>query len=307
MTTAGTNKRGIAFIGFGEASGAIVSGWGGEMPATLSAYDVKTDGEGAVREAKLADYARAGVAGALSNAAAVSGAEVVFSLVTADKAYAAAEETARNIRAGTHYLDGNSCAPQTKQRSAAIIEAAGGRYTDVAVMAPVYPLRHRTPMLLSGPHVSEIEPLLKGLGMDVSIAGEAVGRASAMKLVRSIVMKGLEALALECLLAGRRLGVEDVVLASLDQTYPGFDWTARTAQMLERAMVHGVRRAAEMEEAAVMVAGLGLPDNMTAATARWQKLVGDLDLKGEAGPDGPDAGRRRADAINRALDGRARS
>ncbi len=293
-----SNRPAIALIGFGEAAQAFVAGWGRDVPVELSAYDSKTDTAGPHRTAKLADYEQAGVTGTATLATALSGAEAIFCLVTADQAHAAARAAAAaGLQPGSLFLDCNSCAPQTKQASAQLIEAAGGRYVDVAVMAPVYPLRHRAPMLVSGPHVEPALALLNHLGMDARDAEGPVGRASAIKLVRSIMMKGLEALAVECLLAGRQLGVDDVVLASLEQTYPGFGWDDRTGQMLERVMVHGVRRAAEMDEAALMVRNLGLPARMAEATAEWQRSVGTLKLADPSGDDATDRRRRRADAI----------
>lgn len=295
------NRQSIAFLGFGEAAKAFVRGFDGAGSAAVSAYDIKTETGGPQREAKLADYAAEGVRGCLSQAEAFAGARVVFSMVTADEALSAARTAAQHLDAGALYLDCNSCAPQTKQQAAATVEAAGARYVDVAIMAPVHPLLHRTPLLVSGPHVNAALAVAATLGMDAEDAKGDVGRASSIKLVRSIMMKGLEALAVECLLTGRRLGVDDVVLASLEQTYPGFGWDRRTGQMLERVMVHGVRRAAEMDEAARMVDDLGLPSGMASATARWQRQVGRLGLNHHESTANDAPARARADAILAAL------
>jgi 3-hydroxyisobutyrate dehydrogenase-like beta-hydroxyacid dehydrogenase len=101
-------------------------------------------------------------------------------------------------------------------------------------------------------------------------------------MVRSIMMKGLEALVCECVLAGRKAGVIETVLDSLDDTYPGFDWKRRSAYMLERVMTHGVRRAAEMREAALTVDLIGLDSAMARASVAWQRAVGDLNLRSTA-------------------------
>ncbi len=226
----------------------------------------------------------------------------MFSLVTAGQALSAARAVAAHLPAGALYLDCNSCAPQTKQQAALLIEAAGARYVDVAVMAPVHPLLHRTPLLVSGPHAEDVLIVAAALDMDARDAMGGVGHASSIKLVRSIMMKGLEALAVECVLAGRKLGVDDVVLASLEQTYPGFGWDRRTGQMLQRVMVHGIRRAVEMDEAARMVAELGLPFAMASATVEWQRRVGALGLKRHQTVLDDAPRRARADAIIEALD-----
>ena len=106
-----------------------------------------------------------------------------------------------------------------------------------------------------------------------------VGSASAIKMIRSIMMKGLEALVCECVLAGRKAGVIDTVLDSLDDTYPGFDWKKRSAYMLERVMTHGVRRAAEMREVALTVDLLGLEGAMSRASSAGSRRSANFGLR----------------------------
>lgn len=295
----------IACIGFGEAASAFVSGWRGVGPAAVSAYDRKTDdADAGIRDAKWADYAALDVAGAQTPAAALRGATLAVSLVTADQALRAATDAARTIAPGTLYLDGNSCAPGTKRKAAALIEAAGGRYVDMAVMAPVHPKLHRTPVLLSGPHTAEALAVLAPFGMAMRAApGERsgeVGTASSIKMIRSVMMKGLEALFLECVLAGRKAGVDGIVLDSLEQTYPGFGWKQRAAYQQERVMTHGIRRAAEMREVALTVDELGLHGVMARAAVEWQQRVGALRLDAKA--IGQDDYGTLADAILARLD-----
>lgn len=276
----------ICLIGFGEAGATFAAGWrSAGLSVDVAAFDIKTDAKDpAVRSAMGARFAAHGVAGAATMAEALAGARLVFSLVTADQALAAATAAAPHIPAGALYLDGNSCAPGTKREAAARIDGAGGRYVDCAVMAPVAPQKHRTPLLLSGSAAADASARLAALDMAATLApGDGkVGTASAIKMVRSVMVKGLEALVLECVLAGRRAGVDATVLASLEQTFPGFGWTARAAYMQERVMTHGIRRAAEMREVARTVAELGLDNGMASATARWQDQVGSLGLDAKA-------------------------
>ena len=276
----------IAFLGFGEAAQAFFKGWRtrADFTARVAAYDIKTDSpDAAVREGKRADYRGAGVAGAANASEAVASADLVFSVVTADQAHAAALAALPDLPAGALFLDCNSCAPQTTARIAERIEAAGGAYVDVAVMAPVHPRLHRTPLLVGGPRAEAAAGALAALGMAASIHGGPVGSASAIKMIRSIMIKGLEALVCECVLAGKKAGVDEVVLASLDEMFPGFDWKRRSAYMLERVMTHGVRRAAEMREVALTVDGLGLEGAMSRAAVGWHQKVGELGLSAASG------------------------
>jgi 3-hydroxyisobutyrate dehydrogenase-like beta-hydroxyacid dehydrogenase len=135
--------------------------------------------------------------------------------------------------------------------------------------------------LISGPHAEAAAGALAALGMAASIHDGPVGSASAIKMIRSIMIKGLEALVCECALSGRIAGVDEVVLASLDETFPGFDWKRRSAYMLERVMTHGVRRAAEMREVALTVDWLGLEGAMSRAAVDWQQKVGELGLRAD--------------------------
>src|SRR5271165_3100112 len=282
MTAENAGTTAIAFIGFGEAAQAFLAGWR-TVPgfaAVVTAYDIKTDSpDAAVREGKRADYVRANVFGASTAPAAVAGAGAVFSVVTADQAHEAAVAAIPGLAKGAFFFDCDSCAPQTKERTAKAVDAAGGRYVDVAVMAPVHPRLHRTPLLISGPHTQAAAPVLAALDMAAAIHDGPVGSSSATKMIRSIMMKGLEALVCECVLAGRKAGVIETVLDSLDDTYPGFDWKKRSAYMLERVMTHGVRRAAEMREVALTVDLLGLDGAMSRASVGWLQMVGDLGLR----------------------------
>ena len=285
MTESTIGAGSIAFIGFGEAARAFLDGWrtNPSFKARISAYDIKTDSPDAqVRTAKRADYTAANVIGASTAPEAVAGAEAIFSVVTADQAREAALAALPGLMNGALFFDCDSCAPQTKVRTATEVEAARGRYVDVAVMSPVHPRLHRTPLLISGPHAEAAAPALAVLGMSARIHEGPVGAASAVKMIRSIMMKGLEALVCECVLAGRKAGVIETVLDSLDDTYPGFDWRKRSAYMLERVMTHGVRRAAEMREVALTVDLLGLDGAMSRASIGWLQAIGDLALRSSA-------------------------
>ena len=272
----------IAFVGFGEAAQAFVTGWALPDAGRISAFDVKTD-EAGQREQMLDNYSRLGVCGRSDIGAALAGAGVVFCTVTADRALEADKAGAPSLDNGALWLDCNSCAPDTKRSAAEVIEAAGGRYVDVAVMAPVHPRLHRVPLLLSGRDAPSAQEILAALGMKPQIAGNRVGEASAIKMIRSVMIKGFEALTAECFLAARRAGVERQVLESLQASDPGFGFPDRAAYNLERMMVHGPRRAAEMREVAATVAALGLPNAMSEAAAEWQQRIGAARLDG--GPD----------------------
>jgi 3-hydroxyisobutyrate dehydrogenase-like beta-hydroxyacid dehydrogenase len=205
--------------------------------------------------------------------------------VTADQAAIAAGGCAPHLKPGALWLDLNSCAPSTKKSAAETVEAAGARYVDVAVMAPVYPKRNMVPLLLAGPHAETVKPLLEALPMSPRVVDGPVGSASSIKMIRSIMMKGMEALTAECVLAAVRAGVDDEVLSSLQASNPDFDWRARSAYNFERSLAHGIRRAAEMREVVKTVADLGFSPDMASATVEWQARMGALGLGPEVNED----------------------
>lgn len=266
----------IALIGFGEAGRTFASA--GRWACRARVHDRLTD-TAAGREAKLAEYAACGVAASDTTAEAIAGAVAVLSLVTADQALAVATRAAEAIGQGALFLDLNSVAPETKRAAARAVDGAGGRYIDVAVMSPVHPAGLASPLLVSGPYAERAAGLLTALGFSrVRVVGAEVGRASSIKMIRSVMIKGLEALSAECMLAASEAGVLDEVVASLDASWPGADWTARADYNLDRMMVHGSRRAEEMKEVVRTLDNLGVGSDMSRGAAARQAAVGALGL-----------------------------
>lgn len=257
----------IALIGFGEAGSTFARA--GAWASHAAAFDIA-----AARRPAMAEL---DVTPCDDLAQALSGAALVLSLVTADQALRVARECAGLIASETLFCDMNSVAPGTKREAAAIFAEAGRRYVDVAVMAPVNPARMEVPLGISGPNAAEAQGLLHSAGFTrTTVVGDAIGRASAIKLVRSVMVKGLEALTAEMMLAAHAEGVTDAVLASLDDSEKSRPWAERADYNLDRMLVHGRRRAAEMAEAAQMLVDLGIKPLMTAATVARQQALGDL-------------------------------
>ncbi|EJL20808.1 NAD(P)-dependent oxidoreductase [Novosphingobium sp. AP12] len=257
----------IALIGFGEAGStfARAGAWG----SRAAAFDVAAHRREVMADMRVTPCADA--------AEALSGAALVLSLVTADQALTAARECAGLIAPDAVFCDMNSVAPGTKREAARAFAEIGRRYVDVAVMAPVAPARMAVPLNISGPDAAHAEHLLRGAGFtSTAVIGEEIGRASAIKLVRSVMVKGLEALTAEMMLAAHAEGVAEEVLASLDASEKPQDWATRADYNLDRMMVHGRRRAAEMTEAARMLRDLGIAPLMTESTAARQQALGDL-------------------------------
>ncbi len=267
------NTPRITFIGFGEAGQAIASGLRESGVERIAAWDILFP-EDAGAPLKSAGE-KIGVRCAASAAEAVAEADMIVSAVTAASSLEAAAQVAPHLSGNPYFLDINSVSPGRKQATEKLLDGKA-RYVDVAVVAAIHPKRHKTPLLIAGPHAATISPLLRELDMQLTVVGERTGQAAAIKMIRSVMIKGFEALTLECFLAARQAGVLDEVTASLKNNYPGLDWTKMSEYNLERMVSHGERRAAEMEELAATLRELGLDPLMTERTVARQREMGAL-------------------------------
>jgi 3-hydroxyisobutyrate dehydrogenase-like beta-hydroxyacid dehydrogenase len=290
----------IGIIGFGEVGrivGAALVQQGAEW---VGAYDIllaEPQSAGGIESAAKA----AGVKVAPHIDALMAESELVLSSVTASQTAAAAQSAERGIRPGTWFIDFNSASPGTKAACAARIDAAGGRYVECAVMNSVPPYGIKVPMLIGGPHAAAVHPILASLGFATEVCDERVGIASAIKMCRSVVIKGMESIFVESLMTARHYGVEAPVLASLQETFPTIDWEEQASYFFSRVAMHGKRRAEEMREAAATVKEGGLIPHMASGIAERQQWMADLKQPAGLANVGKDANwREYADRLKKA-------
>ncbi|MFZ5689848.1 MAG: DUF1932 domain-containing protein [Pseudomonadota bacterium] len=263
----------IAFLGFGEAGQAMAAGLREDGVADIAVWDILFPEPAGASLIEAAN--RTGVRVAASAADAVRDAAIVIAAVTAASSFDAAQSVLGQLQGHPFYLDVNSVSPGRKQATAQLL-GGEARYVDVAIVSAIYPARHKSPMMLAGPHADAAAPLLAALGMKTQIVGDEIGAAAAIKMIRSVMIKGIEALTLECFLAAERAGVVDQVAASLRNNYPGVDWHAMAEYNIERMASHGIRRAAEMREVAATLREFGVKPLMTAGTIERQQQLGEI-------------------------------
>ncbi|WP_062461956.1 NAD(P)-dependent oxidoreductase [Demequina soli] len=277
MTGAGAGAPRVALIGLGEVGRVFVEDLRALGVTEIAAWDTAF-GDDASRAS--ANARALGVTPAASAVEAVAGATLVVSAVTAMNSVAAASSAAVGLAPGAWFVDLNSSSPGHKREAGAAVEASGGRYVEAALMSPIEPRRLASPFLLGGPHAASFLVDAPSYGLVGATAGsEEIGVAAATKLCRSVVVKGLEALLSESLLAARAYGVERDVLDSLSNILPEADWDAIAGYFMSRSLQHGVRRAEEMEEAAATVADAGVTPWMATATVerqRWAARYGEV-------------------------------
>ncbi len=283
----------VGLVGYGEVGRILAEDLRAAGVARVTAYDSKL---GSSAGAPLHQHAAAcGVRLAASHAELAMAADCIVCAVTASQTVLAAQACAPAIRDGTWFLDFNSASPGAKQHAAESMDSAGGRYVEAAVMTSVPPYRLRVPLLLGGSHAATLQPLLAMLGFKAKVASATLGVASATKMCRSVMIKGLEAMIIESFTTARAYGVEDAVIASLQETFPGIDWDKQAAYFFQRVIEHGRRRAEEVREVAETVREIGLTPWSAQGTAERQAWVADLADAGVFGSRGTAAFARSAD------------
>jgi 3-hydroxyisobutyrate dehydrogenase-like beta-hydroxyacid dehydrogenase len=282
----------IALIGYGEV-GSILAEDLRAQGLAVAAYDRKLDSPAG--DAMRAHAAGIGVTLAASHADAALGADLVISAVTASQTVAVAEAVVPGLRPGAFFLDFNSASPGAKIQAAGVVNAAGGRYVEGAVMTSLPPYRIKVPLLLGGPEAAALLPLLNAYGFAARVASDQLGVASATKMSRSVMIKGLEAMVIESFTTARHYGVEDALIASLVETFPGIDWERQAAYFFQRVIEHGRRRSEEVREVAQAVRDAGLTPWSASGTAERQAYVADLADAGVFGSKGTPGFARSAD------------
>jgi 3-hydroxyisobutyrate dehydrogenase-like beta-hydroxyacid dehydrogenase len=239
----------VCLLGFGEVGQALCLDLRARV-GQMSAWDLKFSDTASLPSRAATPHEGL----AASNAKqAVAGADLVISAVTAAQIGEAAASVAPHLKRDAYFFDLNSTSPAAKAQAAGIVDSAGGRFIEAAIMSPIAPRRAASPMLLGGAHAAGFLPLARELGFAGAEAFSGkIGAASAAKMCRSVVVKGLEALMLESLFAANG--------ASVNPRY-----------LISRALVHGRRRAEEMGEAAHTVAEAGVSSRMSSACAEWQE------------------------------------
>jgi 3-hydroxyisobutyrate dehydrogenase-like beta-hydroxyacid dehydrogenase len=294
-------KPSIGFIGFGEAGSSIAKGLKAAGLQQISAYDINRNsselGPRIQTRAKETETTLVDTPEALTSSAGI-----LISTVTCDRAIEAAEQTVRFLESRHIYADLNSVSPAVKQSIDKIITASGAGFVEAAVMSPVPPYGHRAPMLIGGSAATKFAELMTPYEMRLEILPGAVGAAAATKMFRSIVMKGMEALVLECVLAASRYNAEGRVFASLSETFPGMDWEKLADYMVGRVVVHGERRAHEMKEVSETLRSMGIEPIMAEATARRQEWCARLGVRSRFDANGPQSYRDALRAIAEATD-----
>jgi 3-hydroxyisobutyrate dehydrogenase-like beta-hydroxyacid dehydrogenase len=268
-------RRRVAVIGLGEAGGVFANGLRASGLFEVAGYDALLN-DPAAAPAIRNRIASMEIAECSSFEQACREADIILSAVTANASRKVAEEASRYLKPEQFFFDINSVSPSAKRASAEPIERCGAAYVEGAVMAPVGPSGIAVEILLAGARAEELAAILRPAGMNLEVIAATIGKASAIKMCRSIMIKGIEALIIECFATARSYGIEEDIIDSLNRSFPGTDWEKRGAYMTGRVLQHGRRRAAELREVAATVVEVGLTPRMAPAAAEVQDWVADM-------------------------------
>lgn len=277
----------VAVIGLGEAGTILAQIFRAVGVKDLRAYDIllhDRDGCPALRNRAES----AGVRLCRSSPEAVTGSDIILSTVTADQAAVAACAAAAGLAVRQIYLDLNSTSPAIKKEGAAAVFQAGADFVDGVAMDTLPRCGITVPLLLAGPKAEWLSGRLNRLGLKTEAIGDEVGLACTVKMLRSIVVKGIEAILTECVLGAAKVGEIERVLESLNYTYPGLDWQEMARYHMERLAIHGARRAKEMDAVVDTLESLDVAPILARAVAARQQWSADLNLNARlAGGDKP--------------------
>jgi 3-hydroxyisobutyrate dehydrogenase-like beta-hydroxyacid dehydrogenase len=267
----------IGFVGFGEAAYHIAKG----LKLPITAFDINVTDQVCQRTRETGSRL------VESNRELAESCDIMMSAVTANQALNAAGQNAPYLTAQHIYADLNSVSPGLKQSIARVIEASGARFAEIAIMAPVPPYGHKVPMLAGGSGAQDFVAALAPFGISAEIVSREVGTAAATKMFRSIIVKGLEALITECVLGASRYNADERVFASLAESFPGLNWKQLADYMVGRVVVHGERRAREMEEVAATLREIDIEPIMAEAIVRRMDWSVQAGLKKHFGGEAP--------------------
>lgn len=262
----------IGFIGYGEAAFNISLGLGQEGLSGIRATDAMMDHP--VMGVQVRDRAgQAGVALVSSAAEVAQWADVLFAAVPSSFTLDVCREVKDCLRPGQLYIDVSASTPATKEAIWDLIGGTGVLFVDAAMLGSLPKDKHRVPITASGNGASKFREVMAPHGMEITLAGEKAGAASAIKLVRSIFMKGIASLMIEMLQAADAYGVSDEVVSSISKSTDGIPFTSHLDRLVTGSALHCTRRAAELKGSIAMLSEAELsPEMTTAAKHRLEAL-----------------------------------
>lgn len=268
----------VGFIGFGEAASELARGLLTEGITDITAYDVMMNHD--VWGAKIKGKAQEiGIELVPDAKEVLKRSEIVFVAVPANNALEVAEIVKNDLNQNTIYVDVSASTPKTKMEISTQITAVGCLFVDVAMLGPLPVYKHKVPIILSGSGANLFTEKMQKYGMNLDNIGSEPGMASAVKLIRSIFMKGVSALYIELLEAAYKYKVEDKVLQSVSKTMDAFNFEQTMNRLVTGTAIHAERRAVELNGSIEMLSEVELDSKMSSSAKDKLEYFAKLNLK----------------------------
>lgn len=268
----------VGFVGFGEAAFELASGLREQGLNKMTAYDPLWNVP--MHSERIADRAAsAGVALVQRAEAVLENTNVVIVAVPADKALQASIELKSYVKSGMLYVDVSASSPAVKKQAAAHIQEKGGRFIDAAMMGPLPVYKQSVPILASGTGTDEWIAAMQPYAMNITKVSQVPGEATAVKLIRSIYMKGVAGLYIELLEAAHEFGVETLVLDSLSETINGRSFEETMNRLVTGTAFHATRRSIELGGTIEMLDAANIDSSMSKAAKEKIEKLASLNVK----------------------------
>ena len=286
----------VGIIGFGEVGSTLGRGLRGEgLEAVVAADAAMDDPTFGSLIRRRAEEARVELLPSNAEVAEVS--DLILVAVPGYQALGAAEQAAPGLRKGQLYVDVGSASPRVKHALAEVVERAGASPIDVAILTSPLMDGHHIATLAAGSAAAEYRDLMTPYGFKVEVVGERPGQAAAIKMLRSVLMKGMEALLLESLLAARRHGVEDIVLGTVASFMDKGSFAEMANFLVTTDAIHSGRRAHEADMMAEVVEEVGITPRLSPAIAETLHWSTSLGMKEHFGGEVPKEWKTVIDAM----------
>ena len=278
----------IGFIGFGGAAYGLAKGLRQEGLTGIYYFDALWDTQ-PNSDVILRHATETGAVFTESIAALIEEVEIVISCVTGSVALLVAKEAAPYLEKYHLFVDVNTASPKTMEVVGDVIQKNGADFVDVAMLGGIPAFLHRVPSLASGSGAERFKAAMDPYGMDITCVGDEPGQASAIKMFRSVFMKGFLALLMEMLNGTHRYNVDSVVLDSITKTMEKKGFLETVRMQMAKGVINAERMSHEMEEVIATYAEMGLPATMSAATREKLKWCSEMKLADHFGGDMPDS------------------
>ena len=264
----------LGLVGYGEIGSTLGSGLKDAGLASVVAYD-KYAFDGPYADLIQGRARQAGITLVRSNLELADAADLIVSVTPGSASLESAAAFAPCLASRHTFADFASATPKIKQGVATHLDRTGALVGDCSIEGT--PLQgYAMPMLASGPAGERVRDMLVPWGMSIEFVGAELGRATAIKIIRSVLIKGIEALTDEMLLAGRRYGIDEIVLASASKTLDR-PWMKTVESVTPSGVIHAKRRAEELEMSTEAVEDVGIEPIMARAIVarlRWKEALG---------------------------------